>query len=109
MCAACTTDVRTIGKDGAHLRMRLAQGGEMRSAIGFRMGDRAADLPEIIEAIITLSINVWQDKRSVQCELRQLQAYMPGKAFIAECQRQSGVLDDALLNALCLPEGSVRH
>ena len=100
-----TTDVRTIGKDGAHLRMRLAQGGEMRSAIGFRMGDRAADLPEIIEAIITLSINVWQDKRSVQCELRQLQAYMPGKAFIAECQRQSDVLDDALLNALCLPEG----
>ena len=103
-----TTDVRTIGKDGAHLRMRLAQGGEMRSAIGFRMGDRAADLPEIIEAIITLSINVWQDKRSVQCELRQLQAYMPGKAFIAECQRQSDALDDALLNALCLPEGEAQ-
>ena len=37
--------------------------------------------------------------------MRQLQAYMPGKAFIAECQRQSDVLDDALLNALCLPEG----
>lgn len=99
-----TTDVRTIGKDGAHLRMRLAQDGEMRSAIGFRMGERAANLPEVIEAIITLSINVWQDKRNVQCELRQLQAYMPGKAFVAECQRQNDKLDDAMLETLCLPD-----
>ena len=99
-----TTDVRTIGKDGAHLRMRLAQGSDMRSAIGFRMGDRAANLPEVIEAIITLSINVWQDKRSVQCELRQIQAYMPGKAFIAECQRQSEKISNAMLSALCLPD-----
>ena len=99
-----TTDVRTIGKDGAHLRMRLAQGSDMRSAIGFRMGDRAAHLPEVIEAIITLSINVWQDKRSVQCELRQMQAYMPGKAFIAECQRQSEKISNAMLSTLCLPD-----
>ena len=40
-----TTDVRAIGKDGAHLRMRLAQEGEMRNAIGFRMGERAASMP----------------------------------------------------------------
>ena len=99
-----TTDVRTIGKDGAHLRMRLAQGSDMRSAIGFRMGDRAANLPEVIEAISTLSINVWQDKRSVQCELRQMQAYMPGKAFIAECQRQSEKISNAMLSTLCLPD-----
>ena len=99
-----TTDVRTIGKDGAHLRMRLAQGSDMRSAIGFRMGDRVANLPEVIEAIITLSINVWQDKRSVQCELRQMQAYMPGKAFIAECQRQSEKISNAMLSTLCLPD-----
>lgn len=99
-----TTDVRTIGKDGAHLLMRLAQGSDMRSAIGFRMGDRAANLPEVIEAIITLSINVWQDKRSVQCELRQMQAYMPGKAFIAECQRQSEKISNAMLSTLCLPD-----
>ena len=99
-----TTDVRTIGKDGAHLRMRLAQGSDMRSAIGFRMGDRAANLPEVIEAIITLSINVWQDKRSVQCELRQMQAYMPGKAFIDECQRQSEKISNAMLSTLCLPD-----
>ena len=103
-----TTDVRTIGKDGAHLRMRLAQGSDMRSAIGFRMGDRADSLPEVIEAIVTLSINVWQDKRNVQCELRQMQAYMPGKAFIAECGRQSEKLSNSMLDALCLPDGEAQ-
>ena len=100
-----TTDVRAIGKDGAHLRMRLAQGGEMRSAIGFRMGERAASMPEVVEAVVSLSINVWQDRRSVQCELRQMQAYMPGKAFVAECQRRGDDIDAALLRTLLLPEG----
>ncbi|MFR6027238.1 MAG: hypothetical protein ACLUMK_12080 [Christensenellales bacterium] len=56
------------------------------------MGDRAADLPEIIKRSSRFPSTFGGDKRSVQCELRQLQAYMPGKAFIAECQRQSGVL-----------------
>ena len=83
-----TTDVRQIGKEGAHLRMRLSQGSEMRSAIGFRMGDRARSMPEVIEAVMALSINVWQDRRSVQCELRQFQAFLPAKAFLSECQRR---------------------
>ena len=83
-----TTDVRQIGKEGAHLRMRLSQGSELRNAIGFRMGDRADSMPEMIEAVMALSINEWQDRRSVQCELRQLQAYLPAKAFLSECQRR---------------------
>lgn len=97
-----TTDVRPIGKDGAHLRMRLAQGSEMRSAIGFRMGERARSMPEIIDAVVGLSINQWQDKRSVQCEIKQFQAYMPAKAFLAECQRRENELDRAFLGALAL-------
>ena len=97
-----TADVRTIGKEGAHLRMRLSQGGEMRNAIGFRMGERAASMPETIEAVVTLSINVWQDKRSVQCELRSLQAYMPPKAFLTECQRKSSELTDGFIRTMAL-------
>ena len=95
-----TTDVRQIGKDGAHLRMRLAQGSEMRSAIAFRMGPRARSMPEVIEAVVSLSINEWQDRRSVQCEIRQFQAYMPAKAFLQECQRQESGIDRALLETL---------
>lgn len=97
-----TTDVRAIGKDGAHLRMRLSQGSEMRNAIGFRMGERAKAMPEVIEAVLGLSINQWQDRRSVQCELRQFQAYMPGKAFLSECVRREGEIDAAMLRALSM-------
>jgi len=92
-----TTDVRSIGKDGAHLRMRLSSGTEMRNAIGFRMGDRVQSIPEVIEAVITVSINQWQDRKSVQCELRQLQAYMPAKAFLSECQSKEQDIDEALV------------
>ncbi len=95
-----TTDVRTIGKEGAHLRMRLSSGGEMRNAIGFRMGERAKSMPEMIEAVVGVSINQWQDRRSVQCELRQFQAYAPAKAFIGECQRRTQEIDHALIDAL---------
>ena len=97
-----TTDVRQIGKEGAHLRMRLSQGSEMRSAIGFRMGDRARSMPEVIEAVMALSINVWQDRRSVQCELRQFQAFLPAKAFLSECQRREDEVERGLLSALSL-------
>lgn len=94
-----TTDVRQIGKEGAHLRMRLSQGSELRNAIGFRMGDRALGMPEVIEAVMGLSINVWQDRRSVQCELRQLQAYMPAKAFLSECSRRADDIEQSMLLA----------
>ncbi len=99
-----TTDVRTIGKDGAHLRMRISQGGEMRNAIGFRMGERAKGMPEVIEAVLSLSINVWQDKRSVQCELKQFQAYMPAKAFLMTCQQNAREIDAALIRMLAMNE-----
>jgi len=97
-----TTDVRTIGKDGAHLRMRLSSGSELRNAIGFRMGERAANMPEVIEAVVGLSINQWQDRRSVQCELKQLQAYMPAKAFLMECQRREHEIDAVTIRTLSL-------
>ena len=99
-----TTDVRAIGKENAHLRMRLFGGNEMRSAIGFRMGDRVQSMPEVIEAVVGLSINVWQERRSVQCELRQIKAYMPAKAFLCECVRRQQEIDAGVLAALSLPE-----
>ncbi|MBQ7885347.1 MAG: single-stranded-DNA-specific exonuclease RecJ [Clostridia bacterium] len=102
-----TTDVRAIGKENAHLRMRLSCGSEMRSAIGFRMGDKVKGMPEVIEAVVGLSINVWQDRRSVQCELRQLRPYMPAKAFLSECHERQNEIDAAVIAALQLPDAPV--
>ena len=106
-----TTDVRAIGKEGAHLRLRLTQGSETRGAIGFRMGDAARSMPEVIEAVLTLSINEWQGRRSVQCELRSFQAYMPGKAFCEECARREKELAERFLSAAALaaPQAAQRQ
>lgn len=101
-----TADARAIGKDGAHLRLRLVQGGEMRSAVAFRMGEYARSMPEVIEAVLSLSVNEWQGKRSVQCEIRRFQPYMPAKAFAAECERRAGELCERFLCALELPDGA---
>jgi len=104
-----TTDVRTIGKEGAHLRMHMSSGNQMRNAIGFRMGELTRSMPEVIEAVVGVSINQWQDKRSVQCELRQFQAYMPGKAFLSECQRRENDIDEALVEAFSRNGGNGNH
>lgn len=102
-----TTDVRAIGKENAHLRMRLSSGGEMRNAIGFRMGDRVQTMPEVIDAVVGLSINVWQERRSVQCELRQVNAYMPAKAFLSECLQRQAEIDVSVIRMLSRPQQGV--
>ncbi|MBP3656893.1 MAG: single-stranded-DNA-specific exonuclease RecJ [Clostridia bacterium] len=102
-----TTDVKQIGKDGAHLRFRMSHGTEMRSAIAFRMGDRAAAMPEIIDAVLSLSINEWNNKRSVQCEVRQFQAYTPAKAFLKECQGRNEEIHCALFGAMRMQRPAV--
>jgi len=84
--------------------MRLSNGSEMRNAIGFRMGDRVRTMPEVIDAVVGLSINEWQDRRSVQCELRQIRPYMPAKAFLSECQQREEEIDASLLAALSIKE-----
>lgn len=99
-----STDVRAIGKENAHLRMRLSSGGEMRNAIGFRMGDRVQTMPEVIDAVVGLSINVWQERRSVQCELRQVNAYMPAKAFLSECLQRQAEIDVSVIRMLSRPQ-----
>lgn len=95
-----TANARPIGKDGAHLRMRLIQDSQMRSAIGFRMGEYASNVPEVIEAVLSLSINEWQGRRSVQCEIKKFQAYMPAKVFTADCARREAELAERFLNVL---------
>ena len=103
------TDVRQIGKEGAHLRFRLSNGTDMRNAIAFRMGERARTMPEVIEAVLGLTINEWQDKRTVQCEIRQFQAYMPAKAFLARCQQNETEIHRALLSQMKDESGGHRE
>ncbi len=82
---ASPVEPRAIGKDGAHLKMLLSQDGEVRDAVAFRMGARVGDLPERVDALFSPGINAWQDKRTVQCEVKQLAPHAAAKAFLAAC------------------------
>lgn len=80
-------DARRVGKDFSHLKLRFSADGEQRDGIAFRMGERAAALPERVDVLFSPSINEWQGERSVQCEVRQMEPFAAPKAFIAECKR----------------------
>ncbi len=99
-------DARAFGKDDAHLRLRLMQGGETRSAIAFRMGEMAPSMPEVIDAVVSLSFNEWQGRRSVQCEVRKFKAHAPAEAFLEECQRRELEIDERFLSAISLRESA---
>ncbi len=94
---ACPVEPRAIGKEGAHLKLLLSQDGEVRDAVAFRMGGRSGDLPERVDALFSPSINVWQDKRTVQCEVKQLAPHAEAKAFLAACAGK----DRTFLRAIC--------
>lgn len=81
------TDARRVGRDMAHLKLRLCADGEQRDGIAFRMGERAGDLPERVDVLFSPSINEWQGERRVQCEVRQMEPFAAPQAFVAACRK----------------------
>jgi hypothetical protein len=88
---------RTVGREGAHLKLMLAQDGEVREGIAFRLGALAGALPERVDALFSASIHTWQDRRNVQCEIRHLEPHAPVGAFQALCVRK----ENAFFRAIC--------
>ncbi|MCR4708174.1 MAG: single-stranded-DNA-specific exonuclease RecJ [Clostridiales bacterium] len=111
LCGVRTTELRRIGKDSSHLRMRLVEGDASCQAIGFRMGEKAEEMPEQIDAIVTLSVNEWMGNRSVQCELKEIVPFFPAKSFYTLCGRRWDEIDLNALRLMALPvrENSVEE
>lgn len=66
-------DTRTVGKDKAHLKVKLSGDGEPAiDAIGFRLGDWVNDIPDSIDAVFNLEVNEWQGRRNLQLNLRDI-------------------------------------
>ena len=80
-------DARRVGKDFSHLKLRFSADGEQRDGIAFRMGERAAALPERVDVLFSPSINEWQGERSVQCEVRQMEPFAAPKACLLYTSR----------------------
>ena len=54
-------ETRTVGAKDDHLKLKLSGDGEPPiDAIGFRLGDRALEMPEEIDVVYNLEINEWQ-------------------------------------------------
>ena len=64
---------RAVGKENQHLRLRLSQPGHRSlDAIGFGLGDRLSDLPEIIDVAYELTVNEWNGTRTAQLSLQDV-------------------------------------
>ena len=93
-------DMRRVGKEGAHLKLRLAAGDEVRDAIAFRLGDMAQALPERVDVLFSPSINVFREERTVQCEVRRIIPFSAPRAFLRRLARNEEAFPAAMLAAL---------
>ena len=64
--------VRRVGKEGAHLKLRLSQGTMTFEAIGFGLGPLAAELPMRVDVAFHLEDNEWNGRHQLQLRIRDL-------------------------------------
>lgn len=63
-------DCRTVGKDDKHLKLKLGRHGKTAiDAIGFGLGDWAAQMPSSTDAAYHLEMNEWNGHRRLQMRL----------------------------------------
>jgi len=66
-------EVRTVGKEDKHLKLRVARAGQPAlDAIGFNLGHWMTRLGEEVDLAFTLEINEWKERRSVQLRLEDV-------------------------------------
>jgi hypothetical protein len=89
----------TCGAQGAHLQLTFGQGQALLSGIAFGMGAQSAALPETVDAAYTLSLNAYQGRITVQCQVQALRPCASALADSLAAELQSA-FDAALLGAL---------
>lgn len=66
-------EAKRVGGNGSHLRLRLTDGQLAIDGIAFNQGALAADLPMRVDVAASLEENVWQDRRTLQLNIRDVQ------------------------------------
>lgn len=68
---------RTVGSDGSHLQMMLSSGEgsqeRLLSCIAFQQGEWAQHMPQFIDVVYTVNVNVWNGRRTLQLMVQDLQ------------------------------------
>jgi single-stranded-DNA-specific exonuclease len=61
-----------VGTEGRHLKLGLTDGGQPVEAIAFRWGELHDTLPEEVDVVYHLEVNVWNDRRRLQINVQDL-------------------------------------
>jgi single-stranded-DNA-specific exonuclease len=70
---AKVTAVRRVG-DGSHLKLTLEDAtNSVRSAIGFKLGDRPVDVGHHVDLAFVPTVSTWQGRRSAELEVTDLE------------------------------------
>ncbi len=65
-------EVKQVGQDGRHLKLRLANGVHSIDAIGFKLGDLAATLPQTVDVAYHLEVNEWNGYVKLQMNIHDI-------------------------------------
>lgn len=65
-------EARTVGKDNAHLKLRLSDGEQTIDGIAFRFGEYADELPRFVDVAFSLEINEWNGSRKVEMRVQDI-------------------------------------
>jgi len=63
---------RTVGVDGAHLKLVLSDGRIVWDAIAFWQGDRFDPLTNYVDIVYSLQLNDWNGQQRLQLNVRDL-------------------------------------
>jgi single-stranded-DNA-specific exonuclease len=67
-------EIRTVGMDGAHLKMKVGDGGTIFDAIGFKFGPMAERLTrgDKLDIAYTFEENEWNGERKYQLNIKDI-------------------------------------
>lgn len=80
---------RTVGADGAHLKLEMSENSARVGGIFFRAGHLAESLPETVDILYTPKLNTFRGRTSVQAELKCLSASDPVAEISAKIGQES--------------------
>ena len=66
--------VRTVGKDDAHLKLILRAGSKTYDAIAFRQGYWAEDMPELVDIAYRFEVNEYNGRSTLQLNVKDIRA-----------------------------------
>jgi single-stranded-DNA-specific exonuclease len=67
-------DMRTVGTEGSHLKLRLSQGGVILDGIGFGLGERVGEfkIGDEVDIAYTMEKDEWNGEERIQLKIKDL-------------------------------------